>query len=141
MITTDITNQIIVDGQLLKNKQTIEENHMANSRRKGQRTCQKAMRFALSFPGTTTIPIYQVSRFAQPQPFDLLLLRPDCLARLVEVRTDLWRVAAPQTRALSRLPGMVVKQIWRFKRGATIPDIRQWSGSAWIYQDHPWEGE
>lgn len=111
-----------------------------NTRKKGQRTFAKACRYARSFPGTVLIPIYQISRFAQPQCFDMLLLRPTHWPRFVEVRTTQWGVSKPSTRQLAALPGDgYLKQIWRFRRGATTPDIRVWNEAAWIVQNNPWE--
>ena len=113
-----------------------------NSRAKGQRTFHKACRYALSFPGTVLLPIYQVSRFAQPQPFDLLLFRPTHWIRLVEVRTGQWGVAKPQTRTLAALPGeMYRKQLWRFQDRQMTPDLREWQEDAWNTITNPWEVE
>ena len=113
-----------------------------NTRKKGQRTFAKAMRYAMSFPDTVALPIYQVSRFAQPQPCDVLLFRPDRLVRLVEVRTTQWGGRKPQTRRLTQIPGLGhLAQLWRFRRGTTLPDIREWTGTAWVLKDHPWESE
>ena len=113
-----------------------------NTRQKGQRTFQKAMRYALSFPGTVAIPLYQVSRWATPQPFDLLLFRPGYLVRLVEVRTTAWGVAKTNTRQLAALPGTYyLKQVWRFRSLCTLPDIRQWMEPGWLWQVAPWSSE
>ena len=84
---------------------------------------------------TRIIPLYQVSRWAQAQPFDALLLRPGYWPRFVEVRTNQWGVSKLQTRTLSQLPGDgYFKQIWLFKRGCTTPLIRQWDWERWVYQ-------
>src|SRR3990167_1753850 len=113
-----------------------------NARAKGQRVQHKAVRYALSFPGTVVIPLYQVSRWATPQPFDLLVLRPLYWPRFVEVRANAWRIGRTSTVTLSRLPGEgYAKQIWQLKDGQTIPTIRQWQGSEWKPQDTPWEEE
>jgi len=111
-----------------------------NSRKKGQRTFAKAIRYALSFPGTVAIPLYQVSRWAAPQPFDVLLLRPTYWPRFVEVRTTAWGVSKPQTRTLAALPGESYhKQIWLFERGTQTPRLREWQEIAWKPINHPWE--
>ena len=73
------------------------------------------------------MPIYQISRWAQPQPFDLLILDLDACPILVEVRTNQWGVSKPQTRTLATLPGLVSKQIWMFPDGQMLPNIREWS--------------
>ena len=111
-----------------------------NTREKGGRTFRKAVRYALTFPGTVVIPLYQVSRWAQPQPCDMILLRPTHWPRFVEVRTTTWGVSKPSTRQLAALPGdSYLKQIWRFRRGTTIPDIRLWNEKFWVVQQQPWE--
>lgn len=116
--------------------------HRINSRAKGQRTVAKALRYLGGFPPTHVILLHQASRFATPQPFDLLLLRSGHWPRFVEVRTNAWGVAKPQTRTLSRLPGDgYFRQVWRFKDGQDTPDLRQWDGSAWRSLASPWEGE
>ena len=111
-----------------------------NMREKGNRTSRKAIRYALSFPGTVVIPLYQVSRWATPQPFDLLVLRTTYWPRFVEVRANAWRTGRASTVQLAHLPGESYhKQIWRLDDGQTTPTIRQWHGTAWIYQENPWE--
>ena len=103
-----------------------------NTRAKGQRSFAKAMAYAkATYPKGALIPLYQVSRWAQPQPFDLLVLDFDAPALLVEVRTNQWGVAKPQTRTLAKLPGRVRKQIWLFDRGQTVPRVRTWDGMTW----------
>ena len=103
-----------------------------NSRRKGQRTFAKALRYAkFRYPKAYLMPIYQVSRWAQPQPCDLIIYEFDVPPILVEVRTTQWGVAKPSTRQLARLPSLCTKQIWRFRPGETLPDIRTWRDDAW----------
>ena len=110
-----------------------------NSRAKGQRTFQKAVRYALSFPGTVVLPLYQVSRWATAQPFDMLVLRPTHPPLFVEVRSNQWGVNKPQTRLLTALPGVgYQKHIWMFKDGAQQPHIRGWNGTAWVPRVQPW---
>ena len=113
-----------------------------NTRRKGQSTLAKAIRYARSFPGTRTITMYQASRFATPQPFDLLLFRPTYWPCLVEVRTSQWRTGRASTVELAQLPGEGYhKLIFRFNPRQTVPDIRRWDQHTqiWVTQDHPWE--
>ena len=115
---------------------------MTNTRAKGQRTVLKAIRYARTFPGTECLPIYQVSRFAQEQPFDLILFRPAHWLRLVEVRSNTWQVGKPQTRHLAALPGEgYFKQCWRFRDRQEVPEIRQWNGQEWQWVSHPWEAD
>lgn len=103
-----------------------------NTRAKGQRTFGKAMRFAKSrYPKAYVLPIYQVSRWAHPAPFDMLILEFDHRPMCVEVRTNQWGVAKPQTRQLATLPGLITKEIWLFRRGEHIPTIRRWTGHTW----------
>lgn len=115
---------------------------MIQTRRKGQRVQLKATRFALSHPNTVVISLYQVSRWAQQQPFDLLVLRAGYWPRFVEVRSGQWRTGRPSTVQLSRLPGEgYMKQIWLMKARETTPHIREWDGTTWAYREHPWESE
>ena len=111
-----------------------------NSRAKGGRTFRKAVAYAYTFPNTVVIPLYQVSRWAQPQPFDAIVFRAGYWPRLVEVRSNAWGTGKPQTKQLAGLPGEgFYKQLWRFSDGLFIPDIRQWNGTAWIGTDKPWD--
>ena len=106
-----------------------------NTRRKGQRTFAKALRYARhQYPKAYCLPIYQVSRRSQPQPCDVILFDFDASPLLVEVRTNQWGVSKPQTRTLASLPGLIRKQLWRFQRGQTVPEIREWSGTYWENQ-------
>ena len=99
-----------------------------NTRAKGGRTFRKAMTYAkAAYPKAYRMPIYQVSRWSQPQPCDLILFELDSPPILVEVRTNQWGVSKPQTRTLAHLPGLVSKQIWMFPDGQTSPMIREWS--------------
>lgn len=101
----------------------------------------KAVRYAKSFPGTVIIPMRQVSRWAEPQPFDLLVLRPFAWPRLVEVRANQWRTGKASTVDLAQLPGISYhKQIWKFDDGETTPQIRQWQHEQWMHLDNPWDG-
>lgn len=116
---------------------------MEDSRRKGQRTLAKAKRYAATFPGVKVLVWYQLSgwhKTSTQQCFDLILLRHDFWAIFVEVRTNQWGVAKPQTRTLAHLPGKCFRrQVWLFKDRTTIPLIRQWDGAAWTYIETPWE--
>lgn len=115
---------------------------MLNTHVKGQRIQRKAIRYALTFQGTVVIPLYQVSRWATPQPFDLLVLRQTYWPRFVEVRANAWRTGRASTVQLASLPGEgYARQIWRFRDQHLTPDIRQWHGTAWQPQDTPWEVE
>ena len=117
---------------------------MVNPRAKGQRVVAKAIRYALSFPGTAVIPLYQVSRWATKQPFDLIVFRETYWLRVVEVRANAWRTGRASTVALAALPGDAYhKQIWKFENGCATPQIRQWveHEQHWCHQDQPWEGE
>lgn len=103
-----------------------------NTRAKGQRTFGKALRFAHAlYPNAYVLPIYQVSRWAHPQPFDMMILEFDHRPICVEVRTNQWGVSKPQTKVLAHLPGCVFKEIWMFQRGQAYPAIRRWDGTAW----------
>ena len=111
-----------------------------SSRSTGQRTERKALAYLATIPNTAPVRLYQVSRFATPQPFDLLALRTGYWPRFVEVRTGQWRTGRESTKALTLLPGEGYhKQIWRFKKGATVPDVRQWNGREWTHRASPWE--
>lgn len=115
-----------------------------NSRAKGSRTFRKAVAYAESFPGAKVIPIYQVSMWAQNQPFDILLLRQTYMPRLVEVRTNQYGLRKPSTVALAALPGdYVSKQIWMHKDGKEGFTIREWDQDQceWIFKENPWEGD
>ncbi len=83
------------------------------------------------YPKAYLMPIYQVSRWAQPQPFDLLIFEFDHRPICVEVRSNQWGVNKPQTKTLSTLPGTIFKEIWLFKDGEQIPTIRRWDGRTW----------
>ena len=108
-----------------------------NRRAKGQRTFRKAMAYAkATYPTAYLMPIYQVSKWAQAQPCDLILMDLDAWPILIEVRTNYWGTNKPSTRTLAHLPGLVTKQIWRFQRGQTIPDIREWTGHQWDAKAH-----
>lgn len=110
-----------------------------NTRAKGGRIFRKAVAYAKLTPGVVTIPLYQVSRWAQEQPFDMLVLRPGCWIRLVEVRFGQWRTGKPSTKALAALPGRYyAKQIWMFPEGAATPKVREWTGEAWLMRPSPW---
>lgn len=106
-----------------------------NTRRKGQRSLAKAIAYAKSlWPKATLLTMYQPTRFAKPQPFDLLVLEYDQAPMLIEVRTNQWGVAKPQTRQLAGLPGLVTKEIWLFRRGHQHPSIRRWMGQSPSWQ-------
>lgn len=77
------------------------------------------------------MPIYQVSRFAQPQPFDLMICEYDRVPILVEVRSNAWGTGKPQTKQLACLPGLMERQIWMFTDGHSVPRIRRWTGLDW----------
>ena len=110
-----------------------------SSRRKGQRTELKAIAYLQTIPKTTHIRLYQTSRFASPQPFDLLVLRARYWPRFVEVRSNQWRTGRASTQDLTRLPGEgYQKQIWCFRNGAVTPNVRQWNGREWVRKDSPW---
>ena len=110
-----------------------------SSRRKGQRTELKAIAYLQTIPKTTHIRLYQTSRFASPQPFDLLVLRNRYWPRFVEVRSNQWRTGRVSTEQLAALPGEGYhKQIWLFRDGSKIPEVRQWDGAIWILKDNPW---
>ena len=112
-----------------------------NTRQKGNRTFNKARRYALSYPGTTFLAWYQPPWYAAPQPFDAMLFLAPFYPRLIEVRTNQWGISKPSTRQLAALPpDGIVKQIWRFKDRYLSPDIREWSGTAWVHKDYPWDG-
>jgi len=111
-----------------------------NSRAKGGRTFRKAVKYALTFKGVFHIPIYQISRFAQPQPCDMIIFREGFLARLIEVRSNQYGVSKKSTIQLSQIPGINLKQIWMFKDGESVPTVRQWNEhDAWDWKDDPWE--
>lgn len=111
-----------------------------NTRSKGSRTFRKAVKYAESFPGSVVVPIYQVSRWAQPQPFDMIVLRSFYWVLLVEVRTNQWGTGKASTVQLAQLPSISYRrQIWRFRDGKNMPDIRRWDGTKWTYQEQPWE--
>lgn len=115
-----------------------------NSRSKGQRTFRKAVAYAETFQGVVVIPMYQVSRYAAPQPFDMLLLRQTYMPRLVEVRTNLWGVSKGSTIQLASLPSdYVAKQIWMHTDNKDGFKIREWDQDQceWIHKENPWEGE
>ena len=113
---------------------------MLNSRNKGYRVQRKAVQYALTYPGVKVLPVYQISRWAQPQPFDLIVFRPNCWLIFVEVRANQWRTGRPSTVELTQLPGEGYhKQIWMFPDHAMIPQIREWNGREWVSQAHPWE--
>lgn len=108
-----------------------------NARAKGGRTFRKAVAYAHAiYPKAVIIPIYQIGRFAQPQPFDMLVLDFDAKPVLVEVRSNAWGVSKPQTKQLASLPGLVQKQIWRFRDGSQQPDVRLWMNEhGWVDLD------
>ena len=113
-----------------------------NSMAKGGRTFRKLMAYALTFPGVQVVPIYQVSRFAQPQPFDAIVFRNGYMIRIVEARTNQWGVSKTSTRQLSQLPGEYYhKQIWMLKDRWPAPLIREWNGEDWVSKSNPWESE
>lgn len=112
---------------------------MVNTRAKGNRTLLKAIRYALTYPGTLTRPFRQVAWYAEPQEFDLIVFRQTYWPRFVEVRTSQWRVGNESTRRLAKLPGDLIRQIWRFHDRQLVPDIREWSGEAWVIKTSPWE--
>ena len=104
-----------------------------NSRAKGGRTFRKAVAYAKAvYPKATILPMYQISRFAQPQPCDMILLDFDALALLVEDRSNAWGVGKPQTRHLAGLPGKVEKEIWMFQDGHQQPRVRRWMEGSWL---------
>ena len=112
-----------------------------SSRRKGQRAELKAVCYVLEAYPTTAkvVRMYQVSRFARPQPFDLLVLRDRYWPRFVEVRSNQWRTGRESTEQLAVLPGEGYhKQIWLFRNGSKIPEVRQWDGAIWVLKDNPW---
>lgn len=110
-----------------------------SSRRKGQRTELKAVAYLNTIPNTAHIRLYQTSRFASPQPCDLIALRDRYWPRLVEVRSNQWRTGRRSTQQLTRLPGESFhQQLWLFKDGCMIPEVRQWNGREWVSKDHPW---
>ena len=113
---------------------------MINSRQKGMRGVQKAVRFAkATWPKAYVLVIYQPTRFSTPAPFDMIILDFDVPALLVEVRSGVnWGTNKPNTRLLTRLPGVVRKELWRFY-GGSVPERRRWSGTAWM--DSSWEAD
>ena len=113
-----------------------------NTRTKGNRVQRKAASYANSFPGVKVLVWRQPAWFATEQPFDVLVLRQGFWPCFVEVRANQWRVNRKSTRELAGLPGeMYHKHIWRFRNGQATPEIREWSGSAWLLKDSPWDNE
>ena len=113
-----------------------DKGEMIQTRRKGQRTFSKAMKYANTFPDVFVMPIYQVSRWAQPQPCDMIVFRTGHMTRLVEVRSNQYGLSKQSTRQLSQIPGdFYIKQVWMFKDGEKEPFIRQWDGEDWSYVD------
>lgn len=111
-----------------------------SSRSKGQRTERKAIAYLATVPNTAHIHLYQTSRFASPQPFDLLVLRDRYWPRFVEVRSNQWRTGRASTKTLAALPGEGFhKQVWLFRDGWLRPEVRQWNGREWAYRASPWE--
>ena len=110
-----------------------------SSRSKGQRTELKAVDFLATIPNTAPIRLYQRSRFATPQPCDLIALRAGFWPRFVEVRSNQWRTGRDSTWQLAALPGEGYhKQIWLFRDGQVTPSVRQWNGREWVRKDSPW---
>ena len=105
-----------------------------NTRQKGARTALKARRYAEAH-GWTYLAWHQPPRWATEQPFDALLLRSGFKPVLLEVRSNRWGVDKPQTQQLAALPGLCIRQIWRFRDGTNVPNIRQWDGHAWQPQE------
>ena len=107
--------------------------YMTNTRAKGTRNERKAMHFALSFPGSRVLRMYQGGRFFNtPQPFDLLWLRAGRIPVFIEVRFGQWRTGRDSTKDLASLPGRITKQIWRFRDRVLTPDIREWREGKWV---------
>jgi len=108
-----------------------------NTRAKGFRSLHKALAYVkATMPGAEVIPFHQVSRFAQAQPFDCLVFQPNQSLLLVEVRSNQFRINVPQTQHLASLPGKWYrKQIWRFKNGESVPDIRTWDRITEVWAD------
>lgn len=109
-----------------------------NTRAKGQRTERTAVQFALTFPHTHVLRIWQPPMFSKPQPLDMVIFRQGFAPLFVECRTNQWGVSKPQTIALSNLPGVVCKQIWMFKQGEKTPQIREWKRIKWMRIQSPW---
>ena len=103
-----------------------------NSRAKGARTQRKAIaRLHQLYPDAVVLTMAQASRFATPQPFDLLVFRPWHPVLLVEVRTNQWGTGKPQTKQLASLPGIMERQLWMYTDGCLDPRIRTFSVSGW----------
>lgn len=110
-----------------------------SSRSKGQRTERKAVAYLQTIPNTAHIRLYQTSRFASPQPCDLIAFRAGYWPRFVEVRLEQWRTGRDSTKRLAALPGEGFHtQIWMFHRGDVQPHVRQWNGREWVRKDGPW---
>lgn len=115
---------------------------MPGARAKGGRVFRMARAWAEEFPSVVVLPMYQVSRFAQPQPFDMLVLRKDYQPLLVEVRSNQWRTGKASTVNLARLPGFGVhKQIWMHSDGKKGFKIREFINDDWVVKEQPWEVE
>ena len=112
-----------------------------SSRSKGQRTELKAIKYLHTVPNTAHIHLYQTSRFASPQPCDLIVLRDRYWPRFVEVRSNQWRTGRASTETLARLPGELHKQIWLFRNGSLTPEVREWNGREWASRAAPWDDD
>lgn len=106
-----------------------------NARAKGQRTQQRLVRFLLAhYPFSRIVPMYQVSRWAQAQPWDLCWFRPGKPITLVECRTGAWRLRAGSTQELSTLPGTGFgREVWCWSTTQRV-----WLRRYWDWAEQQW---
>ena len=111
-----------------------------STRQKGHRIQRLAVAYAYTFPNVLVLTIYQVSRWATPQPFDLIVFRTGRWPRFVEVRSNQWRTGKASTKQLAHLPGEGFhRQMWLHRDRREGFKVRSWDETTqrWLPMDNP----